>query len=102
MAGYSSAPSLVAYFLRVQEAYSLPKDIEELKESLQQIELQLSRFDDDFFANRFDRPLGTIQRAAQEVRNAIRTSSRSARGETVEGVAVKPKSLEEFESNKQE
>jgi DNA anti-recombination protein RmuC len=56
VAGHSSAPSLVAYFLRVQEAYAMPKDIEELKESLRRIEVQLSRFDDDFFANRFDRP----------------------------------------------
>lgn len=98
VAGYSSAPSLVAYFLRVQEAYSLPKDIEELKESLQQIELQLGRFDEDFFANRFDRPLGTIQRASQDVRDAIRASTRSARGEEVQEA---PRPLEDLESNKE-
>lgn len=100
IAGYSSAPSLVAYFLRVQEAYALPKDIEELKEGLQHIELRLSRFDDDFFANRFDRPLGTIQRASQDVRDAIRASARSARGEITE--AEEPEPLEGPDGNKQE
>ncbi|MGA2663608.1 MAG: DNA recombination protein RmuC [Nitrososphaerales archaeon] len=72
IASYSSLPPLIEYFVKVQTYYSVQQDVTALGKNLDGAAKELARFDDNYFANKFDRPLGTITRATSEVSKGVR------------------------------
>lgn len=71
IAGYSAVPQLIVYFVRIHGFYSIEEDVAELKERLVTVHQEITKIDDRFFSNRFDRPMNTITKALQELRQTI-------------------------------
>ena len=68
--GYSAVPQLVGYFVRIHGYYAIQGDVEELRERISKAQHVASMLDETFFANRFERPLGTMSRALSAVKEA--------------------------------
>ncbi len=71
IAGYSAVPQLIVYFIRIHGFYSIKEDIAELKERLLTIQQAPAKLDDKFFTNRFDKPIGILNKATLEMRQNI-------------------------------
>jgi hypothetical protein len=71
IAGYSAVPQLIVYFVRIHGFYSIKEDVAELKERLLTIQQATAKLDDKFFANRFDKPIGMLNKATMEVRQTL-------------------------------
>ncbi|KYH38979.1 MAG: recombinase RmuC [Candidatus Bathyarchaeota archaeon B23] len=76
IAGYSAIPQLLVYFLRVHSFYSIREDMAELLERITAIRQELSKLDDRFFANRFERPLRTLSNALFTLQGILRGVNR--------------------------
>lgn len=79
--GYSSVPPLIEYFFKVHSAYVVQQDVAVIFESLTQVNTSLSKFTDNYFANRFARPLRTLGSAVDEVHAGVRSALQSADSE---------------------
>jgi hypothetical protein len=71
IAGYSAVPQLIVYFVRIHGFYSIKEDVGELKERLLTIQQATAKLDDKFFSNRFDKPIGMLSKATNEIRQTI-------------------------------
>jgi len=71
VAGYSAVPQLIVYFMRIHGFYAIEEDVAELKDRLMTIQQEISKLDDKFFANRFERPMGILTNATLRVRQII-------------------------------
>ncbi len=69
--GYSAVPQLIVYFIRIHGFYSIKEDVAELKDRLMTIHQEISKLDDRFFSNRFDRPIGMLNKALLDIRRTI-------------------------------
>ena len=69
--GYSAVPQLIVYFIRIHGFYAIQEDVAELKDRLMTIQQEVSKLDDKFFANRFDRPMTMLTNATLRVRQVI-------------------------------
>ncbi len=77
VAGYSAVPQLIVYFVRIHGFYEIEEDVAELKDRLMAIQQKLSKLDDNFFANRFDRPVKMLTNATLQVRQILSSVSGS-------------------------
>ncbi len=91
VAGYSSVPPLIEYFVKIHATYSVQQDIQVLSDSLAYIHKSLSKFTETYFSRRFEQPLKTIGNAVSEVRVGVTDAIRHA---DMERLAA-PKSEEE-------
>jgi hypothetical protein len=71
IAGYSAVPQLIVYFIRIHGFYSIKEDVAELKERLLTIQQATAKLDDKFFANRFEKPIGMLNKATLEMRQTV-------------------------------
>jgi uncharacterized protein YoxC len=71
IAGYSAVPQLIVYFVRIHGFYSIKEDVAELQERLLKIQQATAKLDDKFFSNRFDKPIGMLTKATNEMRQTI-------------------------------
>lgn len=71
IAGYSAVPQLIVYFIRIHGFYAIREDVAELKDRLMTIHQQITKLDDRFFSNRFERPIGMLTKATLDVRQTI-------------------------------
>ena len=71
VAGYSAVPQLVVYFMRIHGFYSIQEDVAELKDRLMAIQQEASKLDENFFANRFERPVKMLTNATLQLRQTI-------------------------------
>lgn len=69
--GYSAVPQLIVYFIRIHGFYSIQMDLAELKDRLMAIQREISKLDDRFFANRFEKPMRTLTNAVLRIREVI-------------------------------
>lgn len=69
--GYSAIPQLITYFVRIHGFYRIEEDVEKLQALITKAQQEISRLDDGFFANRFEKPLGTLDRAVDLVKATI-------------------------------
>ena len=69
--GYSAVPQLIVYFIRIHGFYAIQEDVAELKDRLMAIQQEVSKLDDNFFANRFERPMTMLTNATLRVRQVI-------------------------------
>ena len=69
--GYSAVPQLIVYFIRIHGFYSIQMDLAELKDRLMAIQREISKLDDRFFANRFEKPMRTLTNALLRIREVI-------------------------------
>jgi DNA anti-recombination protein RmuC len=61
--GYSAVPQLIGYFVQIHGFYAIEEDVAELRDRISRAQQEVSRLDDRFFANRFEKPLGTVNGA---------------------------------------
>jgi len=71
VAGYSAVPQLIVYFIRIHGFYAIEEDVAELNDRLMAIQQEISKLDDKFFANRFEKPMGMLTNATLKVRQTI-------------------------------
>ncbi len=71
IAGYSAVPQLIVYFIRIHGFYSIKEDVAELQNRLLTIHQQVTKLDDRFFSNRFEKPIGMLTKATVDVRQTI-------------------------------
>lgn len=71
VAGYSAVPQLIVYFIRIHGFYAIEDDVATLNDRLMSIRQEISKLDDKFFANKFERPMGMITNATLSVRQVI-------------------------------
>jgi len=71
IAGYSAVPQLIVYFIRIHGFYSIKEDVAEMKNRLLTIHQQVTKLDDRFFSNRFERPIGMLTKATLDVRQTV-------------------------------
>jgi len=71
IAGYSAVPQLIVYFIRIHGFYAIREDVAELKDRLMTIHQEMTKLDDRFFSNRFERPLGMLTKAILDMRQTI-------------------------------
>lgn len=69
--GYSAIPQLITYFVRIHGFYRIEEDVEKLQALITKAQQEISRLDDGFFANKFKKPLGTLDRAVDVVKATI-------------------------------
>jgi hypothetical protein len=69
--GYSAVPQLIVYFVRIHGFYSIQGDIAEMKDRLMAIQQELTKLDEGFFSNRFERPITMINNAVSQMRNVV-------------------------------
>jgi len=69
--GYSAVPQLIVYFIRIHGFYAIQEDVAELKDRLMTIQQEVSKLDDKFFANRFEKPMTMLTNATLSVRQVI-------------------------------
>jgi len=69
--GYSAVPQLIVYFIRIHGFYAIQEDVAELKDRLMTIQQEVSKLDDKFFANRFERPMTMLTNATLKIRQVI-------------------------------
>lgn len=75
VAGYSAVPQLIVYFIRIHGFYAIEEDVAELKDRLMTIQQEISKLDDRFFANRFEKPMTMLTNATLKVRRVITSIS---------------------------
>lgn len=75
VAGYSAVPQLIVYFIRIHGFYAIEEDVAELKDRLMAIQQEVSKLDDKFFANRFEKPMTMLTNATLRVRQTIASIS---------------------------
>ena len=75
VAGYSAVPQLIVYFIRIHGFYAIEEDVAELNDRLMAIQQEISKLDDKFFANRFERPMMVLTNATLSVRRVITSIS---------------------------
>jgi len=92
--GYSAVPQLIVYFIRIHGFYSIQEDVAEMKDRLMAVQQELSKIDESFFSNRFDRPITTIQNAISSIRSVVKGANTILSLEYRE-----PKTLPEKENN---
>jgi len=68
--GYSAVPQLIGYFVRIHGYYAIQEDVEELRDRIAKAQQEASRLDETFFANRFEKPLGTMSKALSALKEA--------------------------------
>ena len=73
--GYSVVPQLITYFVYIHGFYAIEEDVAALQEKISKAKQEVSRLNDKFFHNQFDKPLGTLGRAVFQVK---RTASELA------------------------
>ena len=61
--GYSAVPQLIEYFVQTHGFYAIGEDMEELQNRISRAQREVSRLDDKFFTNRFEKPLRTVNGA---------------------------------------
>ena len=71
IAGYSAVPQLIVYFIRIHGFYTIEEDVAKLKDRLMAIQQEVSKLDDNFFANRFDRPVKMLTNATLQIRQTV-------------------------------
>jgi len=71
IAGYSAVPQLIVYFIRIHGFYSIKEDVAEMKNRLLTIHQQVTKLDDRFFSNRFERPIGMLTKATLDMRQTV-------------------------------
>jgi DNA anti-recombination protein RmuC len=71
VAGYSAVPQLIVYFIRIHGFYAIEEDVAELNDRLMTIQQGISKLDNKFFANRFEKPIGMLTNASLMVRQII-------------------------------
>ncbi len=69
--GYSAVPQLIVYFVRIHGFYAIQEDVAELKDRLMAVQQALSRLDEGFFSNRFERPMTMLSNAVSQVRSVV-------------------------------
>jgi DNA anti-recombination protein RmuC len=69
--GYSAVPQLIVYFVRIHGFYAIQEDVAEMKDRLMTIQHEISRLDEKFFSNRFDRPITMLNNAVQQARSVV-------------------------------
>lgn len=69
--GYSAVPQLIVYFIRIHGFYAIQEDVAEMKDRLMTIQQELTKLDESFFSNRFDRPITMINNAVSQIRNVV-------------------------------
>ncbi|MBL7080138.1 DNA recombination protein RmuC [Candidatus Bathyarchaeota archaeon] len=69
--GYSAVPQLIVYFVRIHGFYDIQVDVGEMKDRMMSIQQELTKLDDNFFSNRFDRPLTMLNNAVLQTRNVV-------------------------------
>jgi len=71
VAGYSAVPQLIVYFIRIHGFYSIQEDVATMKDRLMKIQQEVSKLDDKFFANRFERPVTMLQNSILQTRSVV-------------------------------
>ncbi|MCJ7633692.1 DNA recombination protein RmuC [Candidatus Bathyarchaeota archaeon] len=71
IAGYSAVPQLIVYFIRIHGFYSIKEDVAEMKGRLETIHQEMTKLDDRFFSNRFERPISMLTKALLDLRQTI-------------------------------
>jgi DNA anti-recombination protein RmuC len=71
VAGYSAVPQLIVYFIRIHGFYSIKEDVAELNNRLTAIQQEVSKLDDNYFANRFERPVKMLTNATLDLRQIV-------------------------------
>jgi DNA anti-recombination protein RmuC len=69
--GYSAVPQLITSFVRIYDLYAIEEDAAQLKDKISQVHLEISKLDDKFFQNKFQRPLGTLGSGVNTIRDAL-------------------------------
>jgi DNA anti-recombination protein RmuC len=69
--GYSAVPQLIVYFVRIHGFYDIQEDVAAMKGRLMAIQQELSKLDEDFFSNRFERAITMLGNAVQQTRSVI-------------------------------
>jgi hypothetical protein len=69
--GYSAIPQLIVYFIRIHGFYAIQEDVAKLKDRLMTIQHEVSKLDDTFFTNRFERPMTMLANATLNVRQVM-------------------------------
>lgn len=69
--GYSAVPQLIVYFVRIHGFYDIQEDVAAMKDRLMAIQQELSKLDEDFFSNRFERAITMLGNAVQQTRSVI-------------------------------
>ena len=69
--GYSAVPQLIVYFIRIHGFYAIQEDVAEMKDRLMSIQQEASKLDERFFANRFERPITTLNNAILKTRQIV-------------------------------
>jgi len=69
--GYSAVPQLIVYFNRIHGYYSIKEDVAEMKDRLETIHQEMTKLDDHFFSNRFERPISMLTKALLDLRQTI-------------------------------
>lgn len=83
VAGYSTIPPLLGYFVKVYSSHMAEQDIRILVQNINQVHRSLSKFSDDYFSNRLEKPLSTIQKAVGEIKSGVTKASESSNLETM-------------------
>jgi DNA anti-recombination protein RmuC len=68
--GYAAVPQLIGYFVQIHGFYAIQEDVAELRDRISKAEQEVSRLDERFFANRFEKPLGTVNGAVSILKEA--------------------------------
>ena len=71
LAGYSAVPQLIVYFVKIHGFYSIEEDVEQMKSRLLSIQQKISKLDDKFFSNRFDKPVKMLTNATLQVQRTL-------------------------------
>lgn len=69
--GYSAVPQLIVYFVRIHGFYDIQEDVSQMKDRIMTIQQELSRLDEKFFSNRFERPITMLNNAVLHTRNVV-------------------------------
>jgi hypothetical protein len=56
--------------VRIHGFYAIQEDVEELRDRISKAQHEASRLDESFFANRFEKPLGTVNKALSVLKEA--------------------------------
>ncbi len=62
---------MIVYFVRIHGFYEIEEDVAVLKDRLMSIQQKISQLVDNFFANRFDRPMKMLNNATLQVRQVL-------------------------------
>ncbi len=94
--GYSGIPQLIPYFVRIYGMYGVAKDAEKMQQCVLKVHQDLSDLNEDFFFNRFKKPLGTIGQAVETAERVVSGISTL----TSEAVSKRPQLVESTGPNR--